>query len=115
MALGSTQPLRETSTRNLPGGKGRPASEADNLTILRNGASFSRRGGVGLPVKTLCLLHRSFSTRISALSQRAGQLRGPLSILSIGYRGLFSRVGGIKWPGHEADHSHPSSAEIKNC
>jgi hypothetical protein len=25
MALGSTQPLRETSTRNLPGGKGRPA------------------------------------------------------------------------------------------
>jgi hypothetical protein len=27
MALGSTQPLTEMSTRNLPGGKGRPASE----------------------------------------------------------------------------------------
>jgi hypothetical protein len=25
MALGSTQPLTEMSTRNLPGGKGRPA------------------------------------------------------------------------------------------
>jgi hypothetical protein len=29
MALGSTQPLTEMSTTNLPGGKGRPA---DNLT-----------------------------------------------------------------------------------
>jgi hypothetical protein len=32
MALGSTQPLTEMSTRNLPGGKGRPACKADNLT-----------------------------------------------------------------------------------
>jgi hypothetical protein len=32
MVLGSTKPLREMSTRNLPGGKGRPASKADNLT-----------------------------------------------------------------------------------
>jgi hypothetical protein len=32
MALGSTQPLTEISTRNLPGGKGRPAREADNHT-----------------------------------------------------------------------------------
>jgi hypothetical protein len=30
MALGSTQPLAEMSTRNLPGGKGRPARKADN-------------------------------------------------------------------------------------
>jgi hypothetical protein len=29
---GSTQPLTEMSTRNLPGGKGRPARGADNLT-----------------------------------------------------------------------------------
>jgi hypothetical protein len=34
MALGSTQPLTEMSTRNLPGGKGRPASIADNLTAI---------------------------------------------------------------------------------
>jgi hypothetical protein len=28
MALGSTEPLTELSTRNLPGGKGRPARNA---------------------------------------------------------------------------------------
>jgi hypothetical protein len=32
MALGSTQPLTEMSTRNIPVGKGRPARKADNLT-----------------------------------------------------------------------------------
>jgi hypothetical protein len=34
MALGSTQPLTEMSTRNLRGGKGRPARKADNLTAI---------------------------------------------------------------------------------
>jgi hypothetical protein len=34
MVLGSTQPLREMNTRNLPGGKGRPGRKADNLTAL---------------------------------------------------------------------------------
>jgi hypothetical protein len=34
MALGSTQPLTEMSTRNLPGGKGRPERKADNLTAI---------------------------------------------------------------------------------
>jgi hypothetical protein len=34
MALGSTQPLREMSTRNLRGDKGRPARKADNLTAV---------------------------------------------------------------------------------
>jgi hypothetical protein len=34
MALWSTQPLTEMSTRNLPGGKGRPACKADNLTAI---------------------------------------------------------------------------------
>jgi len=24
-------------------------------------------------------------------------------------------VPGVKWPGHEADHSHPSSDEVKNA
>jgi hypothetical protein len=31
MALGSTQPLTQMSTRYLPLGKGRPARKADNL------------------------------------------------------------------------------------
>jgi hypothetical protein len=35
MAMGSTQPLTEMSTWNFPGGKGRPAREADNLTAIR--------------------------------------------------------------------------------
>jgi hypothetical protein len=34
MTLGSTQPLAEISTRNIPGGKGRPARKADNLTAI---------------------------------------------------------------------------------
>jgi hypothetical protein len=34
MALESTQPLTDMSTRNLPGGKGRPARKADNLTAI---------------------------------------------------------------------------------
>jgi hypothetical protein len=34
MALGSTQPLTEMSTRNLPGGKKRPARRADSLAAI---------------------------------------------------------------------------------
>jgi hypothetical protein len=31
MALGSTQPLTKMNTRNLPGGKGRPALKVDKF------------------------------------------------------------------------------------
>jgi hypothetical protein len=34
MAPEFTQPLTEMSTRNLPGGNGRPARGADNLTAI---------------------------------------------------------------------------------
>jgi hypothetical protein len=34
MALGSTQPLAEMSTRNFPGGKKRAARKADNLAAI---------------------------------------------------------------------------------
>jgi hypothetical protein len=34
MALRSTQPLTEMSTRDIPGGKRRPALKADNLTAI---------------------------------------------------------------------------------
>jgi hypothetical protein len=34
MALGSAKHLTEMSTRNLPGGKGRPARKADILTDI---------------------------------------------------------------------------------
>jgi hypothetical protein len=34
MAMGSTQALTEMITRNLPGGKKRPARRADNLAAI---------------------------------------------------------------------------------
>jgi hypothetical protein len=34
MALGSTQPLIEMSTRNLPGGKGRSARKVDKFNAI---------------------------------------------------------------------------------
>jgi hypothetical protein len=34
MALESTQPVTEMSTRNLPGGEGRPARKADNPNVI---------------------------------------------------------------------------------
>jgi hypothetical protein len=34
VALGSTQPLIEMGTRNIPAGKGRPAHKAENLTAV---------------------------------------------------------------------------------
>jgi hypothetical protein len=34
MVLGSTQPLTQVSTRNLPKGKKRPARRADNLVAI---------------------------------------------------------------------------------
>jgi hypothetical protein len=34
IALGSSQPLTEMSTMNLPGGKEQPVCKADNLTAI---------------------------------------------------------------------------------
>jgi hypothetical protein len=34
MALGSTQPLTEMSTRNIPGAKGGGGRKADNFTAI---------------------------------------------------------------------------------
>jgi hypothetical protein len=34
VSMRSTQPLTGVSTRNIPGGKGRPARKADNLTDI---------------------------------------------------------------------------------
>jgi hypothetical protein len=34
MAVGSTQPLTEMGTGNIPGGKARPMLKADNLTAI---------------------------------------------------------------------------------
>jgi hypothetical protein len=47
MALGSTQPLTEMSTRKLPGGKKRPARRADNLATIYE-PNVSKYGSLNL-------------------------------------------------------------------
>jgi hypothetical protein len=63
MALGSSQPLREMSIRNLPGGKRRPARETNNLlpsvsrlTRKYGSLDVSRPYGSAWPVTGLALL-----------------------------------------------------------
>jgi hypothetical protein len=68
MALGSTQPLIEMSTRNLPGGEGRSARKAhlkvrfEPIIEKKCGTSHNPMGLQGLlqgwlySVKTLCYL-----------------------------------------------------------
>jgi hypothetical protein len=46
-----------------------------DVYVFRNGASSSTSGGIGLSAQALRLLHRSFSTSMSALSRRPGHCR----------------------------------------
>jgi hypothetical protein len=62
MSLGSTQPLREMSTRNIPGCKGRPALKADNLTTVSRlsrkwSLDVSQPYGPPWPVTGIALLY----------------------------------------------------------
>jgi hypothetical protein len=50
--------------------------------------------------------------RFFSTPQSPGRLWGPLSLLSNGYRGAL--FPGVKRLGREADHSPPSSSEVKN-
>jgi hypothetical protein len=56
MALGSTQRLTKISTRNLPGGKGRPARKADNLTAICGSLDVTQPCGPPRPVICITLL-----------------------------------------------------------
>jgi hypothetical protein len=46
MAMGSTRPLTDISTRNLPGGKGRPKCKADNLTAICEPNVYTKCGSL---------------------------------------------------------------------
>jgi hypothetical protein len=48
MALGSSQPLTEKSTKNLPGGEGRPARKTDNITVICKPAASTSQNPMGL-------------------------------------------------------------------
>jgi hypothetical protein len=46
MALGSTQPLTEMSTRNVPEVKGRPARKADSVNAICEPIVWRTRGSL---------------------------------------------------------------------
>jgi hypothetical protein len=74
MALGSSQPLREMSTRNLPWGKEGRASKADNLTAMRKYGRFdiSQPYGPSRPVTRIALpfTHRTDEPQSQAAYQK---------------------------------------------
>jgi hypothetical protein len=74
----------------------------DSAVGIANGYGLNDRGfGVGVPVWS-----RIFSSLF-----RPDRLWGPLSLISNGYwEGLSP---GVKRPGREADHSPPTSVEVK--
>jgi hypothetical protein len=46
MAVGSTQPLTEMSTVNLPGGKGRPTHRVYNVTAICEPIVYTKCGSL---------------------------------------------------------------------
>jgi hypothetical protein len=69
MTLGSTQPLTEMSTRNLPGGKGRPARKADNLTAIYEPTVYRKCGS--LDVSQPYALNSGFINKILSFLRHA--------------------------------------------
>jgi hypothetical protein len=58
MALGSTQPLAKMCTRDLPGGKRRPAHRADNLPAIYSRMSENAGSSISRNPKGLHGLYR---------------------------------------------------------
>jgi hypothetical protein len=85
MALRSTQPVTEMSTRNLSGGKGRLARKADNLTAIceptvwtsHNTRVFTAcyRDSFTLPYSTRCAVTTVRTSDLAGLSEDTGRMR----------------------------------------
>jgi hypothetical protein len=77
------------------------SSSWDGTVLIATGYGLDDRGvGVRVPV----------GSRIFSSPRRSDRLWGPPSLLSNGYRGTFPAG---KAAGREADHSPPTSAEVK--
>jgi hypothetical protein len=75
MALRSTQPLTEMSTRNLPGYKGRPERKADNLTVICEPECVENVGASTSHNSTRMGLH-DFSSFTQCLYRLVGGMEG---------------------------------------
>jgi hypothetical protein len=77
MALGSTQPLTEMSTRNIPGCKGRVARKADNLTAVSEPIvqkMWELRRLTGLWASTACNWDRFTHLKMQFSNNGSGKL-----------------------------------------
>jgi hypothetical protein len=70
MALRWTQPLTEMSTRNLPGGKGRPAHKATNRPPVRGVGLSSVRPRIIKESSFLSSFVRELSVQLWSVNQR---------------------------------------------
>jgi hypothetical protein len=100
--------MTEINTRNLPGGKGRPALDAGNLTAIYEPIVYKTwepRRLISLHVSTACYRDSfTFITSILSLGPTQTPIQWIPEAVSLG----------IKRYGREADHLPPPSAEIKN-
>ena len=80
------------------------------IFVTHSNAQNSQVQGAGIPLSVQRLGYR-LQGRSSKPEVSTVQTRSGVQLAPNGYRGSFP---GVKWPGCEADHLHPSSVEVKN-
>jgi hypothetical protein len=111
MALGSTQPLTEMSTRKIPGGKRRPARKADNLTaiceppvgpalILKSSYNKTRQKDADIQVTESCSPDSVWRARACARLAGTSTTKGPIDrelVQQSGFEGRQRREIMWRW------------------